>query len=366
MAKSEDIEAKLAAYVDDELDAADRAEIEKHLKDNPQHRQLIAELIEHRQMLKNLPRESAPGDVAEAINSQLERAVLLGDIDDDSHISNLRIGRGPQIRAIAAILFLTVGLAAAIYYMLPSPNRKPPQLADIRNMPTTAPTELPLAANESLDKSIEAQVPASQPVDALANAAPQTEQERRTNLALGGGTNDRSLASNVGNADQQMFRNVVADAKRENPAIGSSPVVIVIPSPDPQATHREVTDYLTSNKISWETSAEPMPSPIQYGPSQEISASRMQQVNVKLKQQNDAPTSVEMGKAASTQQQLITEKPLEDEPTVHGQTGQFIVARQLPRQQALVLGNAMENLRSRSADASSLILRDAEATTQPS
>src|SRR5450432_710753 len=145
MAKSEDIEAKLAAYVDGELDEADRAEIEKHLTNNPQHRQLIQELMQQRHFLRGLPRHSAPGDVADAINGQLERAVLLGDIDDDSQSTRMRIGHGPQIRAVAAVLLLTITLASVIYYLLPSPNRKPTQIADLRVLPTTNSSDAPLA-----------------------------------------------------------------------------------------------------------------------------------------------------------------------------------------------------------------------------
>src|SRR5262245_35895616 len=120
MAKTEDIEAKLAAYVDGELDEAGRADIEAHLAAHPTHQQLIEELMRHRQLLKNLPRQAAPGDVAEAINAQLERAVLLGDVDDDHDSASLRIGNWGQVRAIAAVLILTASLAGVIYYLLPS------------------------------------------------------------------------------------------------------------------------------------------------------------------------------------------------------------------------------------------------------
>jgi anti-sigma factor RsiW len=71
MANTENIEAKLAAYVDGELDASERAEIEQHLAANPQHRKLIEELRVARQYLRQLPREQAPPDVAEALNAQL-------------------------------------------------------------------------------------------------------------------------------------------------------------------------------------------------------------------------------------------------------------------------------------------------------
>src|SRR3982750_4298631 len=113
MARTEDIEAKLAAYVDGELDEAGRAEIEKHLAGNPQHAQLIAELTQQRELMRALPRETAPADVSEQINAQLERAVLLGDDagDDAGVAGSIQMSHWPQIRAIAAVLVLTTGLA---------------------------------------------------------------------------------------------------------------------------------------------------------------------------------------------------------------------------------------------------------------
>src|SRR5215213_7222467 len=81
MADTENIEAKLAAYVDGELDEARRAEIERYLAGNPQHRKLIEELTVTRQYVRDLPRESAPADVADMLSQQLERAALLGDVE---------------------------------------------------------------------------------------------------------------------------------------------------------------------------------------------------------------------------------------------------------------------------------------------
>src|SRR6476619_1085515 len=77
MANTENIEAKLCAYVDGELDPAGRAEIEAHLASNPQHRQLMDELMKQRDLLRDLPRERAPEDLFESMQNQLERSVLL-------------------------------------------------------------------------------------------------------------------------------------------------------------------------------------------------------------------------------------------------------------------------------------------------
>ena len=77
MANTENIEAKLCAYVDGDLDPAGCAEIEQHLATNPQHRQLMVELREQRELLRGLPRAKAPEDMLESVQTQLERSVLL-------------------------------------------------------------------------------------------------------------------------------------------------------------------------------------------------------------------------------------------------------------------------------------------------
>src|SRR5687768_17036468 len=121
MANTENIEAKLCAYIDGELDAQGRAEIEKHLAANPQHRGLIAELSKQREMLRALPRESAPEEIMEFLQGQLERAGLLGDdAAAEAEAQAMRINRWPQVMAAAAIVFLAVGLVGIIYFVLPS------------------------------------------------------------------------------------------------------------------------------------------------------------------------------------------------------------------------------------------------------
>ena len=118
---TENIEAKLCAYIDGALDAADRAEIENHLRTNPQHQQLINELRGTRRLLGSLPRLPAPPDIEEALQAHLERSVLLGDQRSESERESLRINRWPQIVAAAAIVFLVIGLGAVIYLVLAPP-----------------------------------------------------------------------------------------------------------------------------------------------------------------------------------------------------------------------------------------------------
>ena len=117
---SEQIEAKLCAYLEGELDAQGRVEIEKHLEQNPAHRKLLAEVGKTRGLLRALPREPAPPDICEAFQGQLERSVLLADLDDGAAGSSMKINRWPQYLAVAAIVMLSVGLGLVVYFGLPS------------------------------------------------------------------------------------------------------------------------------------------------------------------------------------------------------------------------------------------------------
>src|SRR5207237_9303442 len=79
---SEQIEAKLCAYLEGELDEQGRAEIEKHLQANPAHRKLLAEVAGTRDLVRGLPREAAPADLCATLQGHLARSVLLCDTSD--------------------------------------------------------------------------------------------------------------------------------------------------------------------------------------------------------------------------------------------------------------------------------------------
>ena len=135
------IEARLCAYIDDELDAEGRAEIEKHLTSNPQHRRLIQELRRTSELVRGLPRESAPPELVEAFNGQLERSVLLEGVGDDPVVAG-QIHRWPQTLAMAAIVMLTLGLGVVVYFALPTIGRQP-HFQVATNLPRSRPTTLP-------------------------------------------------------------------------------------------------------------------------------------------------------------------------------------------------------------------------------
>ena len=103
----EQIEAMLAAYIDDELTPDERAELERHLEANPSHRGLILELTGHRDLLRSLPREPAPEDLSEHLEGAIERDALLGGGDPLTEFRTARTRRWwPQLLAAAAIFIL--------------------------------------------------------------------------------------------------------------------------------------------------------------------------------------------------------------------------------------------------------------------
>src|SRR4051812_44005079 len=114
----EQSEAKLLAYIEGDLDADARADIEKHLEANPHHREMLDALARTRDLVRWLPKETAPPELLEQVQGHLERTSLL-DESKGREGTNLRINRWPQIRAVAAVLVLASGLGAAIYFAMP-------------------------------------------------------------------------------------------------------------------------------------------------------------------------------------------------------------------------------------------------------
>jgi hypothetical protein len=122
----EQTEAKLLAYLEGELDEVGRAEIERHLESNAKHRLLMDELAAGRRLVRMLPRATAPAELYDNFQSQMERLVLLdGVADPPPPAENVRATRWGQFRAAAAVALLATGLGVMVYNVLP--RRTPPR-----------------------------------------------------------------------------------------------------------------------------------------------------------------------------------------------------------------------------------------------
>jgi hypothetical protein len=279
------IEARLAAYVDSDLDAQERAEIEAHLAQHPQHRRLLEELRKGREFLRGLPRESAPAELAEGFNGQLERSVLL-DGAGEFEEPRMRVGRWPQIFAAAAIFFLTVGLAGVVYFALP--NHKTYQVATNTPSPkpsVPAPSIVPGKPGEG-DTTADADLAKDKDVDRDSAARPKPDTASniaREGFGKGGLNNNLSkngsvadgvsgrhdeltaLAENVSQVPQVqelLAGNSVSGkpGRAENtPASSDEALVLAVRSNDPGQTEKELAGYLDLNNISWQRTPEQVP-----------------------------------------------------------------------------------------------------------
>ncbi len=119
----EKIEAQLAAYIDGELSDAERADIERHLAANPQHKSLMRELFAQRDLLTSLPRATVPLELNQALCGQLERSALLDPASEANTDVIYRVNRWPQFAAVAAVILLATGLGIVVAYVLPNDSR---------------------------------------------------------------------------------------------------------------------------------------------------------------------------------------------------------------------------------------------------
>ncbi|HEX4056207.1 MAG TPA: hypothetical protein VHX86_18255 [Tepidisphaeraceae bacterium] len=257
----ENIEAMLCAYIEGDLDTAGRAQIEKHLQENPQHRKLIQELIAMRDLVRGLPRVKAPLDVGESLRGKVERSILL---DDSPEAGRERIGgsRWPQIFAVAAIFLLCASLCLILYRAL-GPTLRPPVFTE--NVP---PKLSPTFATPPIDSAAQPSIPTKQETvtaggarldDRKAVAAPPP-------MVAPGSLAIEQHPSLVSQAQQQIvtlaqLNNVEAIRRRlqnsgydiaNATANAAPPVLMVVDSTDPPATNAQVTQFLSnSNGISW-------------------------------------------------------------------------------------------------------------------
>lgn len=264
--QQEQTEAKLLAYVEGDLDDAGRADIEKHLAANPNHRRLLDELGRQRSLLRWLPKESAPPDLYEAIQGQLERSVLLDGVEDDAPAAPVyRIGAWSQLRAIAAVLLLASGIAVAIFFGLKNQNNP-----NVAGGPTTKPTTAPTGGFAMVDRRADEHRKDAGPADRDRDADKLAAESRKnagtfreagkvfteheaaakkgpdaganTNLAVGG-----AMEKGTGNAVGQTGAPSIAATPAAPPAMtpgrgsASADSVAATPAPAPAPLARAAT-----------------------------------------------------------------------------------------------------------------------------
>lgn len=252
----ENVEAMLCAYIEGELDPASRAEIERHLRDNPQHRKLLAELMSLRAVLRDLPRIPAPPEVSTGVRENAERAMLLGD-DQPLPMPGRPGSRWRQYAAIAAVFLLTTGVGIIVYRAI-LPPLKPANFAEVtpsNDEENAAPPEQSAAAPTATPDTTQPVLAMAQPVapvaatavdQALANTTPTTLSDREMRAIqdeLQHSNPGNRMASNVGpGTNAGNFNNLVP-----------APVYSywVVDGSAPADTHAKINSFLNSNNLAY-------------------------------------------------------------------------------------------------------------------
>ena len=197
----EAVEGRLCAYLEGDLVEDDRADLERHLATNPQHRRLLAELAEQRLWLRAVPAVPAPPEVGDAYREQVERSLLMGE---GERPATRRGGLWPQYAMVAALVLATVGLAVPLVMILSGPGPAHQVAADLptRPPPPAIDSTPPIPAVVSRDdvKVADSPLPATPPseaVEPLAAAAAQNSVGNASQNAVGQAVEQNAPAADL-------------------------------------------------------------------------------------------------------------------------------------------------------------------------
>jgi hypothetical protein len=246
-------EAKLCAYLEGELSPTDRTEIEQHLAANPQHRKLLADLAKTREWMRSIPPETAPSDLAEGFQGQVERNMLL---DDPGDIGSGMSNRWPQYAMLAAIIVLVLGLGVTLVIILKGPTQKPVAMSG--PPAATKPTATALADQDAVksDRSLAVAQPATIPAPMVAAAMPAPASPIPS--AVGGAVNpltDKAVSTpppGVPNADDIKTR--LAASGYRIPS-DSRTICFVVRSDTPETTVDQVHVFFIHHQLLVEAPA---------------------------------------------------------------------------------------------------------------
>ena len=274
--ESENIEARLAAYIDGDLPPQERIDIEQYLAANPSHANLIASLRQQHAQLSGLPREKSPAEVMDHIQQHLERHALLSDADDGA---TLRPSRWPQWTAIAAMLMLAAGLGLLVYQVLPGGGRgehlaiEQNLMNSLSKLPASEPSvtddlESPAGGQSPAMTADQKALSATLPSDvSVAAAAPQkatadgmapmrTRQQQGESGAAGfGEVADKPVAASRDFVEEMADRMTKDQARRAALAKSDAArhATLTIASPDPAMSSALVAEYLVQNGLTFDT-----------------------------------------------------------------------------------------------------------------
>jgi hypothetical protein len=113
--------AVLSAYLDGELSPGQAEKIERRLAEDPSMRQLLNELGQVSQMVRELGRTKAPDGLADEVTQRLERDLLLDRSDALAELAGEKHLRLRRFATAAAMVMLIGAIGTIIYHVLSKP-----------------------------------------------------------------------------------------------------------------------------------------------------------------------------------------------------------------------------------------------------
>lgn len=139
------IEELLNSYIDDELSADERSEVQRLIRENPTTAQRLRRLERCKALVSSLPPAEPPAEVVAGIK-QLLRNHSAGTSESD-HIESRRGARRLFIRQVlaASIIIGLVSVMGAVVYKIVGPAETTTPIVAANPAPTVKPTALPVA-----------------------------------------------------------------------------------------------------------------------------------------------------------------------------------------------------------------------------
>ena len=239
------VDERITAYLDDELSSSERAEVDRLLNDSPPLRQKLEQMRKLRTLLNELPRHSAPPELADSVLGDLERQMLLSD-DLDNPPGTGSPGRWSRYLAVAAVLVLSAGVGFAVYNMLnidDAANRTASSTTVARNdwdsakvggdaSSPPAPTggRMAMKASEEVEKDL------AKNADLLPAAVPEINEPLAANEELVDAPAIDFEAADEVKADQAMQAVTGMDESRETVLTETPSILTAAEADDPSVT----------------------------------------------------------------------------------------------------------------------------------
>ena len=144
------IEELLNSYIDDELSADERSEVQRLVRENHTIAQRLRQLERCKAMVSSLPPAEPPAAVVAGIKQLLRNHSA--DTNESKHIESRRGARHLFVRQVlaASIIIGLVGILGAVVYKIVEPEKITTPIVAFNPMPTVKPAVMPVETKKAV------------------------------------------------------------------------------------------------------------------------------------------------------------------------------------------------------------------------